>query len=469
MDDPRRQNPPSMSFPFGRPIFAMIVCSLLAGGALLFRNAQPKTDLTLWVFADLHARMYRGDAGSPALLDEFQQRTGKSVRLDLIAAPALDVRLLSMFMFSQGKKAIPDSAFPDLVELPLESIGKYFRPPVEEVGFLPLNDYLSKSGWGDRIVKSRFSPWSKDGVIFGVPHDLNPCSLTYRKDLFDVAGVDLESAQTWEEFQNRCLKFQQYWQDHGHPRTAMGLSTAAATMLMVMLRQQHVELVDADLALHLSDPKVAATLCWYARAVAGPRRIGADLNPSAGQSAADVSSGDICALITPDWMVADLKQYGPDLSGKLHMIPLPRFSSDDARTASWGGTMIGITRTCKDPDLAWKLIESLYLEPGAIRARQKSSGILPPIPAYWSDPVYQKGDAFYGGQKIDQLYIELAGELPEAKMTAYTMQAQTFLSIVLNRAVAKVRSSGDAGLEAACQLWLADVQAQVAAMIRFNK
>jgi ABC-type glycerol-3-phosphate transport system substrate-binding protein len=150
------------------------------------------------------------------------------------------------------------------------------------------------------------------------------------------------------------------------------------------------------------------------------------------------------------------------------MIPLPGFSADDARTASWGGTMIGITRTCRQPDLAWKLIESLYLDRSALDARQKSTGILPPIPEYWSSPVYHQGDPFYGGQKIDELYISLAGELPAAKMTAYTTTAQNYFTIAMNRAVGRVKASGGVGLEADCQAGLAEAQSRVERMIRFD-
>jgi arabinosaccharide transport system substrate-binding protein len=457
-----------VTFPLGRPILAMIITAALAGILILFRHAPPRADLTLWVSADLHARMYQGTTNGPSLLDQFQSRTGKSVRLDLINTQAMDVRLLSLFMFAQGNSSADDSAAPDVVEVPLESIGKYFRPPVDEVGFLPLNDYLAKSGWMDRIVVSRFSPWSKGGKIFGVPHDLHPCTLTYRKDLFDQAGVDLESARTWPELQARCLLFQKYWVAKGHPRIALGMSSSHTDSLSVLLRQQHVELVDADLSLHFTDPKVVSTLCWYARAVAGPDRIATDLNPAAGQYAADLLSGDVCGLITPDWMVADLKQYGPDLSGRLHMSPLPKFSDDDARTASWGGTMVGITRTCRNPDLAWKLIEALYLDPAAIKQRQRVTGILPPIPQYWSDAVYHEPDAFYGQEKIDELSIQLAGELPPTQMTPYTSQAQIYFTLVLNQAVAKVRAGTDADLAAACQKWLSDAQTRLGSMIEFD-
>jgi arabinosaccharide transport system substrate-binding protein len=415
--------------------------------------------------------MYRGDRASPSLslIDRFQSRTGKSVRLDLIATAAMDVRLLSLFMFYRGNSSCADSACPDLVEVPIQSIGKYFRPSVADVGFLPLNGYLEKSGWKNRIVASRFSAWSKAGAIFGVPHDLHPCTLTYRKDLFDQAGVDLVSVKTWPEFQRRCLLFQLYWRSQGRPRSAMALSSSGVDMLLVMLHQQHVELVDDDLSLHLTDPKVASTICWYAQAVAGPNRIGTDPNPAAGQSAADLSTGDICARITPDWLVADLKRYGPDMAGKLRLLPLPKFNESDAPTASWGGTMIGITRSCRDPDSAWKLIQSLYLDPAAIQVQKKVSGILPPIPEYWPLPIFHQPDPFFGGQKIDELYIAMAGELPELKMTPYTTAAQAFLTLVLNESVEQVRTSGEHGLETSCQRRLEKAQADLREMIAFGK
>jgi arabinosaccharide transport system substrate-binding protein len=457
-----------MPFPLGRPILAMIAAAILAGAIILARRAPPRADLTIWVSADLHARMYQDRFGGSSLLDDFRMRTGKSVELDLIATAAMDVRLLSLFMFAQGSRSNADSAAPDVVEVPIGSIGKYFRPPVDEVGFLPLNDYLKRSGWLDRIVPSRFSPWSKDGKIFGVPHDLHPCSLTYRKDLFDQAGIDLETAATWPELQQRCEKFQQYWKAHGRLRTALGLSSTATDMLTVMLHQQHVELLGPGLSPQLTDSKLLTTLCWYARAVAGPDRISANLNSAPGQSAADLAAGDICGLITPDWMVADLKQYGSGMAGKLHMIPLPRFSPGDVPTASWGGTMIGIPRTCRNPGLAWKLIELLYLSPESMKARQIASGILPPIPGCWGDPVYHQPDGFYGQQKINELYISLATQLPDTRMTAYTAQAQILLAVVLNKAVAKVQTGGGADLESDCHRWLMDAQARLKSMIEFD-
>jgi arabinosaccharide transport system substrate-binding protein len=452
-----------MSFPLGKAPFAMICLAIACAVTMSFRHPSQRADLRLWVFAEPHARMYCG--GPSSLVKRFQSETGKSVSVEVVATAALDVRLLSMFMSRQH-----NDDGPDLAEVEISSVGKYLRPPARDVGFMPLNAYLERSGWIHRILPSRLAPWSKDGMIFGIPHDLHPCTLSYRKDLFDQAGVDLERAQTWPEFQDRCLAYQQYWQAHGQRRIAIGLPTTSADMLTLLLLQQHVNLVNADLSVHLLDENVLSTLMWYAQAVAGPRRIGTDFNPAPGQDVRDLASGEFGAMITPDWQVGNLKTYAhEELAGRLRMMPLPRFSAGDARTSTWGGTMIGITRQCRDPDLAWRLIETLYLSHDALAVRQSATSILPPIPEYWSDPAYQRPDPFYAGQQVDRLFLDLADEVPPRYVTPYTSAAQLMLATVLNRAVAHVRDRGDAGLEQACRGWLARADADVREMIEFDR
>ncbi len=293
----------------------------------------------------------------------------------------------------------PDAAeLPDLVELQLESVGQYFRPPVEAVGLLPLNTYLESRGireiktsadpgrpgwnarnltdgqiysfvggrwqpsvpgtrpdaWIDRIVRNRLAPWSKRGVIFGVPHDVHPVTLTYRADLFAEAGVDLERVQlpdgstrapTWPEFQAKCLDFQAYWRAHGESgRHAMELFGSSPEALMCLLLQRHINLIDSDDVLHLSDPRVAQTVAFYATLVAGDSAIAGESGAGTGPWANDIAAGLLCAALTPDWRAQSLRDYAPSARGRLRMMPLPRFDASDAPTSTWGGTMIGIPR-----------------------------------------------------------------------------------------------------------------------------
>src|SRR5580698_6780646 len=122
-------------------------------------------------FAISHANTYRQPtADAPSLVDQFYRQTGLHVQVDLIAAGAEDVRLLSMFNSRATGGEVPDAC-----ELESGSIGKFFRPPVDQMGLLPLNDYLKRSGQMNRILPSRLASWSKrdprsgEMIVFGIP------------------------------------------------------------------------------------------------------------------------------------------------------------------------------------------------------------------------------------------------------------------------------------------------------------
>jgi arabinosaccharide transport system substrate-binding protein len=284
---------------------------------------------------------------------------------------------------------------------------------------------------------------------------VHPVSLTYRDDLFRQAGINLAEAKTWPQFQEMCLRFKEYWRGQGFPtRHAIELSQGNADSLTIMLLQQRLNLVDRDERVHINDPVVARTLAFYVQLIAGPRAIAEEAAGTTGVWTRDALDGNLCAFITPDWRIFNFRKFAPDLAGKLRMMPLPKFHESDAPTASWGGTMIGITRNSKNHEDSWKLIEHLYFSQSGLDARLKTSNILPPVIEQWNDPRFHREDPYFGGQKIDELYVELARQIPPRYVTPVTPTANTALSVVLNRAVAYMRSNGADGLEQACQDWL---------------
>ena len=155
----------------------MIVLALASGSLALWqRGSRERADLVVWCFSDSHLRAFKGDGTRPEIpppVEVFQNETGKSVDVQLIANRALNLRMSSIFMSNISSEIVPD-----LVTIEIWHVGKFFRPPVEQIGFLPLNDLLKEHGWHDRLIAARLAPWSKDGVIFGVPNDVHPVSLT---------------------------------------------------------------------------------------------------------------------------------------------------------------------------------------------------------------------------------------------------------------------------------------------------
>lgn len=436
-----------MTFHLGKPILVMLIVALISGAFIgTGRKTNPPAKLVFWTFAAPHAETYR------KIIDQFEKQNNVTVDIQDLSLRAETVRLESMFMSGQNGRILPD-----VVEMEIGNVARFFRPPLDEIGFLPLNDYLKEGNWDKRIVPVRFAPWSKGNVIFGVPHDVHPVAMVYRDDLFKEAGVELESAKTWSQFQEMCLKFQDYWRQRGHPtRHALELPLNAPDYLIVMLLQRGVNLVDQNNTIHMTDPIVAETIKFYAQMVAGPRKIGWEGSTASniGMWAADLTEGNLCAAFAADWRLYDVRQYAPGLKGKMRAMPLPRFESTDAPTSTWGGTMVGITRGSANHDLSWKLIEFLYLSQTGHEARLETTNIIPPLMEWWNHPVYHEPDAYFGGQRINELYVDLARQIPPRYVSPATAVAQTQLSVVLDRSVKHLEEKGMNGLDAEINWWL---------------
>lgn len=449
-----------MQFPLGKPVLMMIVLSLVGAAGLLLTTDARRARLEVWAFGEAEVASWRD------LASTYQARTGQTVDVREVSTRAIDTRLLSLFMSGQRGAAVPD-----VVAIEIGSAGKYFRPPADQVGLLPLEGYLRRDGLDDAFVKSRLAPWSKGGHVFGLPLDVHPVSITYRRDLYEQAGVDLASAKTWEEFRQRALAYQAYWQVHGHPeRAAIELPESSADVLYMMLLQRGVNVVDERNRVHIDDPKVADTMAFYARLVAGPEQIGQGAGANPATRIRALVDGDVGATVTPDWGVAAIREWGPELAGKLAMTPLPRFDPGDYPTSTWGGTMAGIPRNCADPERAWQLVKFLTTSPDALHGRRRQGTMLPATPASWDDPRFHEPDPFFGGQRVGELYVDLARQLPPRYVTPFTTMATGELSLVLHHAV-RAAAQGETydPLRQDCRRWLDAARGDLERYIRFGE
>jgi arabinosaccharide transport system substrate-binding protein len=176
------------SFPFGQAAFSMLVVALLSGFWLAAHPSPAKTaTLTYWTFAKTHYLAYQ--QAVPSFEAAYP---GVKVDLQLVSGTAVTTRLQAAFW--------ADLDVPDLVEVEISSAGSFFRGPLKDVGFLDLTERIHQTGLWDRMVQARFAPYTSRGHIFGLPHDVHPVQLAYRRDIFAKEGVDAGKIRTWDDF-----------------------------------------------------------------------------------------------------------------------------------------------------------------------------------------------------------------------------------------------------------------------------
>jgi len=444
-----------------RPILLLFAAAVVSGFVVAARPTPHHPDLTVWVFSADHAREltspYLDSHGKlqPALVDQYRQQTGKRVAVELIGGRGLDTRLLSL-LSDPDPTAVRD-LLPDVVEIEIGSVGQYLRPPARDVPLLPLDRFLDTSSLRRKLAPQRLATWSRDGTVFGLPLDVHPVALVYRRDLFYQAGVDLDSVATWPQLREACRRFTDYWQSHGFPqRTALALHRSNPDELLMMLQQRHISPLTADGHSNLDDPLVAQTIAFYATLVSSPDDqppIAADPAPGPGRWAADVDRGDRCAALVPDWAIGDLWEMSQFANSRdrqqplptLRMRSLPLFEPSDAPTASWGGTAAAIVRRARDPQASWDLLQFLYCSPAAAAAqRYFEPDMLSAFPDQWkiAGPP-GLADKFFYPQQIRQMFSELADQLPPRIVSPFGLLANLELSKALAATVAAREAGAD--------------------------
>jgi arabinosaccharide transport system substrate-binding protein len=425
-------------FPFGKAPFWIMVVALVSGVALLVSSRrdddQRRPDLVFATFAEQHYKAYL------PVVKEFEQSRGVKVQMQLVDSRALESRLQSAIQVGAD--------VPDMVELLTGSLGFFTRGPLEDVGFVDLTDRLKSTGLHDRLVTSRFGVWSSRGRIFALPHDVHPVALAYRKDILDELGIDpARDLTTWADFVR--VGREQVTKDLNGDgiidRYMIDLPSDGGDALPLLLRQRGGGLFDEAGNVTFDNEIAIDTVVWYAQQVEPPTKIA--FPAGWGQNLATAMRDGLAVFyFCPDWRTWQFQTDVPSLAGKMHLMPLPAWEPGGRRTSSWGGTGLGITKACKNPELAWDFAMFLYYQKEELGKRFAQTYIIPPLKEAWALPEFQKEIPFYGGQKVGDFYASMAPQVPPEWVNAFTKNAEGKFREAFNNTRVYYAENGDKGL-----------------------
>ena len=423
-------------FPFGKaPAIILVLTALAAAWLAAHPVEKTQADLRFWTFADTHYFAYL-----KALPSFEAKHPGKRVDIQFVHWTAVTSRLRAAFW--------TDLDVPDMVEVEISQAGSFFRGPAEEVGFVDLRPRLEAEGLLDRMVKTRFAPYTYhdrrtgEDHLYGLPHDVHPVMLAYRRDLFEAEGVDVASLETWDDFVRLGRRL-----TIPDKRYMLDFADTGGGGFEVALYQRDGGLFDAAGECTMDSPVALETLLWYVPLVAGPDRIADD--PGWGQSwVKAIEDGYLLTWTCPDWRSKSAEQQIPRMAGKMALMPLPAVRPGGRRTSSWGGTMLGITRKSRHPDLAWALAKHFYLNPDELAERFRETNILPALKDAWKHAAINEPRPYWSGQPIGTLYARLAEDVPAQYTSPYIDFAKSKMSEVVAACSSYYDKHGADGFEA---------------------
>lgn len=417
-----------MNFPFGKAPFFILLVALATGlGVLVSHRTYGKNRPTLVMLtaARLHADIYLSK------LPEFERRHNVKVDVQVMDQFALRTRLQAAF--TTGGEV------PDVVEMP-QYASYFLRGPTKDVGLLDLTDWVKENKLQDRMVASRFSMWQRRGVVFGLPHDVHPTMLAYRADIVeDELKIDVSKIKTWDDFVAMARPIVT------PNRFALELSNSGSYWLSMLMLQRGIGLFNAQGEVTFDQPEVADVVVWYLQQLLGPQRIAYDLGTNQ-PLWRGMRDGVVLFYFTPDWRTRNIELFAPDLKGKMKLMPLPAWTPGGRRTSTWGATGIGATKGSRNPELAKKLMEFLYVEQTDQGKSWMELHILPPVQSAWNLPAFETPFPFFQGQRIMRMYADLANDVPPAYASPYTPKAEDKLQEAFLNCATYYKANGENGL-----------------------
>ena len=274
--------------------------------------------------------------------------------------------------------------------------------------FLPnANRFLDLNDLGFKKISSQYLDWktklaqTEDGKQIGFPIDIGPTALFYREDLFAKGGVDTDPAKvaelvkTWEDYFQLGVQLKKK-----NPGTY--LVNNIGSVFNIAVGQGTQRFIDKDNHFIGDGDHIRAAWTTAVR----PYTLGIDAKINDNTWNAAVGK-NLLTELGAAWHALDIEQAAPQTKGKW------RVCANPVGPANQGGSYLALPKQCRNPEEAFKII-SWILSPANDARGFTDAAIFPAAPAAYAMPAMTGPDAFFGGQKVIEVFGPAAKDIKVA-------------------------------------------------------
>ena len=275
--------------------------------------------------------------------------------------------------------------------------------------FFDMNGYIDIEG---KVDPSKISTsYDSEGKLVSIPWDSGPVVMFYREDLFNQAGIDINSIITFEDYISAGKKLKERFPNI----TMTGLPfTQDENLFRCLLVANKSYYLNNKGEITVASSKAIETLQMIKRLIdegVAKNTINWDGGIVANKN------GELASWIMGGWWGGTIKDQMPEMKGKWKIAPIPAFP-DGARASSSGGAGLSITASepIKQAAALEFIKESLMNVDNQLMMYEKYSLFPSYLPAY-DDERFKKSD-YYFGDNFNQMLSSITREIPQAIYTS---------------------------------------------------
>ncbi|HBV77516.1 MULTISPECIES: extracellular solute-binding protein [Vibrio] len=327
------------------------------------------------------------DSSLNVLLPDFTEKTG--IKVDYLMNNHGDHHTKLTTNLATGSGA------GDVVVVDVEKIG----PFVASGGLVN----LSASFKADQY-KDQFAPyaWAQgqgaDGSVYGIPVDLGPGVMYYRRDLLKDTGENInEVIKDWDSY----IAYGEELKKNNVYLIASAADVAQAIIFTTVGDNEGLYF-DAKGEPIVTSPRFvkAFTIAKEIRDKGLDARITAWSN----EWYEGFRKGTFATQLSGAWLLGHLQNWiAPETSGKWGVENLP-----NGIYGSWGGSFLSIPKQSEHKEAAWKLIQYMTTEREVQLKHFETIGAFPANKTTYDSPIFNEEIPFLGGQKARLLFADVA-------------------------------------------------------------
>jgi multiple sugar transport system substrate-binding protein len=286
-----------------------------------------------------------------------------------------------------------------------------------------VQDGLFNLGTCDIVTKAKdqFVPWTWNQVSFGdqsaaygVPQDAGPMALFYRADLFEQNGIAIP--KTWAEYAAAAEKVRAagaYITNFSQSdiNQFAGLAWQAGGRWFANDGQQWT--------VSLTDDKTKKVADYWQDLI--NRKLVSTVPPWTTEWDNAYNTSQAWTWVSAVWGANSIATGAPTTAGKWRVAPMPQWSASETSAGNWGGSSTAVFKNSKHPYEAAQFALWLNTNDEALSLLNEKANLYPATKAGATLPALAKGVAFYGDQKIYEVFAQASGQVDPAFTWGPTM------------------------------------------------
>ncbi|RIH90345.1 Lactose-binding protein [Calidithermus terrae] len=281
---------------------------------------------------------------------------------------------------------------------------------------------------------------------YAMPWDSGPVMMFYRRDLYQKAGVNPASIETWDDY------------------IAAGKKIVAATGARVGVIANGTDdewfrmLANQNGCFYFSNDAKSVTVnkpgCVTAlETVKKLIDAGVVMQGGWNEQIQAFKAGKVATSMFGGWYEGTIRSNAPELEGKWGVFRMPAAKKGGVRAANLGGSALALPASSKNKAAAWAFIRHALATTEGQVTMLKEYGLVPSYLPALKDPYVNAASKYWGGQTVWKTILDTLGDVPQARGTQYFQEArQIVVKAQADYVAGRVKSAKEALDNAAKQI-----------------